>query len=271
MWVTFLPTAEELLAQHIRLQQKLAIKYRLRKEPPSKVGEDPIGTRFGKESTWLRKDTQGRIADPWMRGATTVMPDAWFANERAQKRPPRTERDEYTPCTSPGRSRQACGATRTATKPSRSDRAGNEGNKRACEQAGKLAAVGGGGSRRSELRGGRRRPERARDGAQPPPVPGAVGCKPRRLPCHAALQVPSRRRALPSGGPLVPEHEDLLRMRRTPERPVERAHLPVRLRACSGPRHQRRTESCEPRRRELPGDGKRTRRACQSGVACNAQ
>ena len=97
MWVAFLPTAEELLAQHIRLQQKLAIEYKLREEPPSHVGEDPIGTRFGEESTWLRKDTQGRIADPWMRGATTVMPDAWFANEHAEKRPPRTERDEYTP------------------------------------------------------------------------------------------------------------------------------------------------------------------------------
>ena len=118
---------------------------------------------------------------------------------------------------------------------------------------------------------GRRGFERGRHGAEPLPGPCAVGRCTGWIRGDASVQVPSGRRALPLGGPLVPEHENVFRMRRTPESPVERAHLPVRLRAHSRPRHQRRTESCEARRRELPGDGKRTWRACQSGLACSAR
>ena len=123
----------------------------------------------------------------------------------------------------------------------------------------------------NRLRCGRRGFERGRHGAEPLPGPCAVGCCTGWFRGDASVQVPSGRRALPPGGPLVPEHEDVFRMRRSPESPVERAHLPVRLRAHSRPRHQRRTESCESRRRELPGDGKRTWRACQSGLACSAR
>ena len=123
----------------------------------------------------------------------------------------------------------------------------------------------------NRLRGGRRGFERGRHGAEPLPGPCAVGRCTGWIRGDASVQVPSGRRALPPGGPLVPEHENVFRMRRSPESPVERAHLPVRLRAHSRPRHQRRTESCESRRRELPGDGKRTWRACQSGLACSAR